>query len=234
MNAVTPTKGGSVETRKPTRQETVAQALKHIQRNYLSIWSEIAQLAIEFNDLRRQTGWQGQMLHPPMLRHFQPSTLEERDRALAFLRQTQDHQPEPERLQALLERVNGAITEGFNDRRVRMIIGAMIDAFPNARPHAPEVYVESLIDNLGSDEAVTAAVAMACNDIIRTATFLPSISEVLEKTKSNQRSLSIWQSGFGRAAVWSGRAEEAIAWLEATPVWDKAGQRAEFPGNDEF
>lgn len=75
----------------------------------------------------------------------------------------------------------------FDLAKVRMIVALMVDSFPNARPHSPETYIEALVQQIEADEYSSAVVANACDAVVRKSTFLPSVSEVLEKCEAAER-----------------------------------------------
>jgi hypothetical protein len=70
------------------------------------------------------------------------------------------------------------------EKGIRRQVGLMLGAFPNARPHDPEVYVTTLIYDaldLGLPDAV---VAQTCQHIRRSQKFVPTVSEFLDTAEN--------------------------------------------------
>ena len=220
---------------KPTRQQTVARSLKAIHDTHLSIWTDYADMLAAFEDARRLDQWQGGFLQLPIHRHFQPENEAQRESAITYLSEHTGRQPDLRQAEALLDRVEAACEQGFAEAQVRVIIGLMVDAFPNARPHSPEAYVETLVHELSHQGVATAAIAKGCNAVTLTSKFLPAASEVLEKVKTSAGVLAHIRRILRRYSEWSATTADAVRWLQAQPLWDRtAGERLGFEGNDPF
>jgi hypothetical protein len=59
-------------------------------------------------------------------------------------------------------------------------IGFLIGSFPNAGPHNPEIYVAMLIEEIVAANPSASALEATCRQIRRTATFVPTLAEVLK------------------------------------------------------
>lgn len=220
---------------KPTRQQTVARSLKAIHDTHLSIWTDYQRMQAEFTEARRVDHWQGSFLQLPRHRHFQPESEAQRESAISYLAEHTERQPDLQKAEALLDRVEGAFDQGFNEAQVRVIIGLMVDAFPNARPHSPEAYVETLVHELSHQGVATAAIAKGCNAITLTCKFLPAAAEVLDKVKVNAGLLAHIRISLRRYSKWSATTVDAVGWIQDQQLWDRTtGDRLEFEGNDPF
>lgn len=220
---------------KPPRQQTVARSLKAIHDTHLSIWTDYADMLADFDGARRADHWQGSFLQLPIHRHFQPENEAQRENAIRYLSEHTERQPDLREAEALLDRVDAAFDQGFAEAQVRVIIGLMVDAFPNARPHSPEAYVETLVHELSHQGTATAAIAKGCNAITLTSKFVPAASEVLEKVKTSAGVLAHIRRSLRRYSEWSATTVDAVIWLQAQQLWDRtSGERLEFEGNDPF
>jgi hypothetical protein len=54
----------------------------------------------------------------------------------------------------------------------------LIGGFPNASPHAPEVYTRLLVEEIVAANPDAVALEATCREIRRTKTFAPSIPEL--------------------------------------------------------
>lgn len=68
--------------------------------------------------------------------------------------------------------------------QVRQTIGALIDGYPNASPHAPIAYLETLIFEATRVKPSVAAITGACASLRRSTRFAPSAAELLEALES--------------------------------------------------
>jgi hypothetical protein len=71
------------------------------------------------------------------------------------------------------------------DRQIRRQVvgdkvGFLIGSFPNAGPHNPEIYVAMLIEEIVAANPSVSALEATCRQIRRTATFVPTLAEVLK------------------------------------------------------
>lgn len=88
--------------------------------------------------------------------------------------------------------------------QVRSVVSLMVDAFPNARPHAPEVYFEVLVDQVVSGQFSVGEVARAYQAILTKSKFPPSAAEFVEacSTASKEgKAMATWASQCCRAVV---------------------------------
>lgn len=72
------------------------------------------------------------------------------------------------------------MAEPAHDQRNRILIGLMVDAFPNGRPERLGTYQDALAFDLLDTGAPPTVVAQALRQVRRGRVFLPAISEVLE------------------------------------------------------
>ena len=92
-----------------------------------------------------------------------------------------------------LEELDAQIAPGLvpcDTDQARVLVALMVDAFPNARPHAPESYLETMVYEAGSAQFGAAAVAAATREIVTTATFLPTVAELLKVAADKQFTLT--------------------------------------------
>ena len=59
-------------------------------------------------------------------------------------------------------------------------IGFLVGSFPNAGPHNPKIYVAMLIEEIVAANLSVSALEATCRQIRRTATFVPTLAEVLK------------------------------------------------------
>ena len=85
--------------------------------------------------------------------------------------------------------------------QVRQAIGALIDGYPNASPHAPVAYVESLVFEASRPAPGLAAITAACSELRRTSRFPPSAAELLAELESATSSLAVSRKLLERAAA---------------------------------
>lgn len=87
--------------------------------------------------------------------------------------------PSLDTLRPLLDFAEQAFNQPADRAQNRLLIGLMVDAYPNARPHSPETYFEALAHEIGESGYAPVVVACALRGIVREKTFAPSIAEVL-------------------------------------------------------
>lgn len=157
-------------------------------------------------------------LVPRVYHPTHPSTEADRQQQLAMFDAALANQPDMGSLEGLRRDLNEAASGAPVPAANRMIVGAMIAAFPNVRPHSPEYYMEALIEALKQLQLPPAAVAKTCNEIYQTATFAPTAAEVLAKAKEVHASLqfSVKQiDRYGEICAW---AASVRRWIETVPL----------------
>ncbi len=97
--------------------------------------------------------------------------------------------PEVRRLEELDAQIAPGLVPCDTDQ-ARVLVALMVDAFPNARPHAPESYLETMTYEVGAAQLGAAAVAAATREIVTTATFLPTVAELLKVAADKQFTLT--------------------------------------------
>ena len=85
--------------------------------------------------------------------------------------------------------------------QVRQAIGALIDGYPNASPHAPVAYVETLVFEAARVKPGVAAITGACATLRRSTRFAPSAAELLEALESATNWLKAARSCLERTAT---------------------------------
>jgi len=90
---------------------------------------------------------------------------------------------------ALYEALSKALAQQPDSRTTLVLLGLMVDAFPSARIPQPQTYLEALTADVIDGGYSPAAVAMACREIRRTKTFVPSIAEVLQACEEARKQL---------------------------------------------
>lgn len=110
---------------------------------------------------------------------FGQTEAEPEDAPAQRLRDWLDRGPPPAVVEATAKITRDLLGEAPNKTKNRMLLSVMIDSFPNARPHSPEVYFEVLADQILEEGFPPVAVAAGCNQIVRSQTFLPPTAEVI-------------------------------------------------------
>lgn len=124
-----------------------------------------------------------------------------------------------------------------NRAQVRLLVGLLIDAFPNARAHARETYFETLAFELEVGGYAPVAVACALRKLSHEMEFLPSLAEVLkaaEAEASAQRYHAQALANGLTARRWLEEAADACAAYEAgerTPAPPKPEAQPWKPGD---
>lgn len=116
------------------------------------------------------------------------SALERIQQALDHNRRCLDALPSEEALRPLVETVRKALAF-TSERNIKRHVGMLIGSFPNANATNPETYAAALIYDLLDCRIPDAILILTCQEIRRSARFLPTISEVLQTAK---RHLGEW------------------------------------------
>ena len=216
MTAPTMPKGCPTAARAPTRAEGIESGLRRIQRSLLSPGRECADL------FRRGGGaWFKVALEASRTPPRRQELLRDdecgrsaRERLARDLRMV----PTVETLEGISSRLGALLEEAPDRAQVRLLVGLLIDAFPNARPHSPEAFFETLALQIELDGHAPTIVAGASQELLRTKTFLPSIAEVLEACdRERQRQLAnvsaLVRAAAGRRAL--DQAAEALTAFDA-------------------
>jgi hypothetical protein len=119
----------------------------------------------------------------------------------------------------LLSRVGGifatAVEMHIDAVQSRLLLGLMIDGFPNARPHDPATYLETAVHEVTVRRYSPSAVAAARQDIMASCKFLPTVSEVLSVCEEAQKSLETYRKLLEQAVDTRHQIEDAITGASA-------------------
>lgn len=101
-----------------------------------------------------------------------------------------EHAPPLSHLQRLAAEAQRLSSATPNVAVTQLLLGMMLDAFPNAGREAREGYFATLVHELVSDGYGPSVVAVACRHLRRSAKFLPTVSEVLAQCTEAQEHLA--------------------------------------------
>jgi hypothetical protein len=87
--------------------------------------------------------------------------------------------PDRETMVRLRDRLRDASNAPYDRGQARMLIGLMIDGFHTLRAHDPMTYCETLCHQVEVKAFPPAVVANACDGITLSATFPPSVAELI-------------------------------------------------------
>lgn len=205
--------GRAPVSRPPTdKAENVRKSLQHIRRHLLAPFDAWEQAKQAGADIRAGLLYRPKFLIPEVLQPDHPKTEEERTGLLARHDRALGGQPSRLAMVAMRETLLEAVEGKPNARQNRVIAGLMVGAFPNVRPYSPETYMETLIEALDQTGMPPSAVAKACNEIVRTSTFPPTVAEVAGKASEVHGEL--------RSAIWSiDHFFELIEWAAVVRTW---------------
>lgn len=185
--------GVTPEAKKPlSRAATVAKTLREIRETLLSAtetFQRLKEMFPKWVSAAFDDRWPEYDSQTPFVLARPPTYESERQLQLAKFRRILGEMPPSMDVAIAAGALNQALDTPYEARKVRVIVGFMIDSFPNARPHEPVTYTETLVHELGVAKLPPAAVALACNEIIKTATFLPAVGEVLTKAEEFKKGL---------------------------------------------
>lgn len=199
------------DRRPPTRQDapsrgaTIAASLRSIHQGMIKPFEEmIAMMGMHQEALRLA-------YKTPQINGATPRCESARVHNLTVLKGWLEKAPAPHEAQALADRYAQIADRTFSKDKAVLIIGLMIDAFPNARPHEPQAFIESLVHQMEAIGFSPFVVAKACNEIVRKAKFLPAVSEVLEACWEEKRTAGNCAGGMKRIAtvaqIWASEVE---------------------------
>jgi hypothetical protein len=116
--------------------------------------------------------------------------------------------------------LEAALAREPDDRINRILIGLMMDAFPNARAAQPGTYADALAHDLRSGGFPPFAVAEGLRAVRRSSVFLPAISEVLtavqdavKQRRGRAQALRLYAD---RRTAWTRSLSERMARAAAT------------------
>lgn len=206
MNQLTTTTSAPPVPTKPlSRAAVVAKALRDIRAELLKPWNDHLRMmaahpkwseTVFRSSVPRDRDHRDPIVlrRPPLCEPVRRSHLDDMRGALSRV-------PPIDDISNITSALNGGTLAEPDSKKTRVLVGLMVDAFPNARPHDPVTYTETLVSELlssgysGKEQRTLEPyppmlVAMACSETIRTATFLPTIHEVLEKAESARKQIA--------------------------------------------
>ncbi|GLK49507.1 hypothetical protein GCM10017620_24800 [Brevundimonas intermedia] len=113
-------------------------------------------------------------------------------------------------------RLRGQINHAQN----RTIVALMLDAFPNARAHSPEAWMESVVKEVRVSEFSTLVVAKACNLLTRSETFAPSVGVVIERCELVASFVDMAIAGVKVGRLQRQYYALCLEWLRKAKTWD--------------
>lgn len=205
----------------PSRAKKVSETLDKIDETYLApfrtferlgakvrapdstppVWSQIAIFWLQ----RPQGGT--------------PRSEEQRDAEIAALEGRLQERPDPEAVADAYDAFV-ALRSKISQTQNRAIVALMIDAFPNARAHSPEAWMETVIKEVRVSEFSTLVIAKACNLLIRSETFAPSVGAVVERCELVQEFVDHAIAGVESARGQREYYARCLKWLHETPAWN--------------
>lgn len=201
-----------------TKADKARKTFGHIRRQFLAPFDAWERSAAVGAEERSRMIDRPAYLVPRVYCPTHPATEEQRQQQLSMLDAALANQPDIHSLQALRHELDQAASGAPIPAANRMIVGAMVAAFPNVRPHSPEYYLEALIEALGQLELPPAAVAKTCNEIYQTATFAPTAAEVLAKAKEVHGKLVVTVKQIDRYGEILAWADEVRSWIKTVPL----------------
>lgn len=204
------------------RATKVRDALARVRSQYLSIYDSLESCRQQHEGAAREFLLSGQtrpaFLAPDLRTPDQPKTEDQRQSELRVLSAAIDRQPKRSELATLREGAHAAWSAKYAAAPTRLVVGLMINAYPNARPHSPESYQEAVVDQVAATGLGPAPIAKACNSLVRTSAFVPSPAEVVAavlEAQSSLRSFVYAVDNFTAQAEWAAEAQE---WLTNVPL----------------
>jgi hypothetical protein len=119
--------------------------------------------------------------------------------------------PPPQELDRLRQPISELLEARPHVGQVRLLLGLMIDRYPNGRPPNLPVYLEGLVDQVLAAGYPPAVVAAACDRWVATQKWLPTASELVDACKAQAWALKAALDALDRAAKLRTRILEAVA-----------------------
>jgi hypothetical protein len=198
------------EPAKPSRARTIATTMQDIDRQMIgpmNVWSDLeTAFPAWFNAFIRvrDVAAGNRLSVNDLLNHrWGPRLCRDLEAAEAAL-------PSAQALEKAHAVVEGVLQTPVDPRRTRVMIGLMVDGFPNARPHNPEAYLETLVHEVVETGTRPHVVAVACRTVTRTAKWLPTPSEFLEVCGKVDK-VAWWDDMLGQATRVQARIADVLA-----------------------
>ncbi len=229
---------GARDTMSPGRAKSVASMMARIQEQYLRPFRMLETLGARVPTEADETVRGNFLFYLQRPQPHQPWTEEQRQQQIAKLQLALDEAPPVGALQEAYDRTLVALygAKGMpfgkpqaNPAQNRLIVGVLIDSFPNARPHDPETYLEALVAELAAGEYPAMAVAKACNMLVRSSKFVPSVAEVVQTVERVVAFLERVTHAYERHLDQRKVYEATIAWLREAQLYDRENPQPEPP-----
>lgn len=231
----------AVGTRKQTPEErakSVASMMAKIQEQYLRPFRMWEAIGARVPTDAAETVMGNFLFYLQRPQPHQPWTEVQRQQQIARLEQALDDAPAVAAMREAYDRTQIALygAEGMpfgkpptNPAQNRLLIGVLIDSYPNARPHEPATYLEALVAELAAGEYPAMAVAKGCNMLVRSSTFVPSVAEVVQTVERVVTFLERVTYAYERHLDQRKVYEATIGWLREVPLYDQANPQPEPP-----
>lgn len=131
--------------------------------------------------------------------------------------------PPTDELASALKVIEPACEAAADATKIRALIGLMIDSFPNAAPHSPEVYMEGLVHRAVDAKWPPSAVAQACDELATTMKFPPAPVEFIAACEASLKYLKMRRTVLSEALAVRQKIETAYNAARATLTDTEAG-----------
>lgn len=205
----------------PSRAKKVSETLARIDETYLAPFRDFERLDAKVREPGSAAPAWSQIATFWLRRPEGGVVRSEEDRAakIGELEGRLKDRPDPDEvLKAYDAFVAGRST--INHTQNRAIVALMIDAFPNARAHSPEAWMETVIKEVRVSEFSTLVVAKACNLLTRSETFAPSVGAVVERCELVREFVDHAIAGVENARGQREYYARCLTWLRETSPWD--------------
>lgn len=204
----------------PSRAENVSKTLDRVDETYLAPFRAFEKLGATVREPGSPESTWG-VIATFWLQRPDGGVIrseEERAQHIALLEGRLAERPDPAQVEEAyqtLVNLRGVINHAQN----RMIIALLLDAFPNARAHSPQAWMETVVKEVRVSEFSTLVVAKACNLLTRSETFAPSVGAVIDRCTLVQDFVDKAIGGVERGKAQRACYATCLEWLRATTPW---------------